>query len=68
MEKEHQDFKIISSGLKINRVNPLLRECPDALVSCRWCGRGILEIKCSYSDRWKTTTGEELARKGNYHI
>ncbi len=68
MEKEHQQCKVISSGLLINSDNPLLRASPDGLVSCRCCGQGVLEIKCPFSNPWKTMTGEEIARKGNYHL
>lgn len=68
MKPKHQHLKVISSGLMINRDNPLLRASPDALVSCHCCGKGLLEIKCPYSDTFKTMTGEEIAREGKYHL
>ena len=68
MKKTHQRFKVMSSGLMINRGNPLLRASPDALVACRCCGKGLLEIKCPYKENLKTMTGEEFAREGKYHL
>lgn len=66
MKPKHQHLKVMNSGLMINRDNPLLRASPDALVSCHCCGKGLLEIKCPYTDTLKTKTDEEIAQEGKY--
>ncbi len=68
MTGKHKQCKVISLGLIVNKENPLLRASPDGLVSCQCCSKGLLEIKCPYSDKWKNMIGEEIARKGNYHL
>ena len=45
VSKEHQNFSIETSGLKIN-------PCwPDGIVECSCCGVRCLEIKCPHSYR-----------------
>ncbi len=68
MKKKHQQFKVVNSGLLINRENPLLRASPDAVVSCHCCGKGLLEIKCPYSKNIRGMTAQEIARDGKYHL
>ncbi len=68
MKPKHKHLKVMNSGLMINKDNPLLRASPDALVTCHCCGKGLLEIKCPYTETFKTMTGEEIAQEGKYHL
>jgi len=68
MKSSHQWLKVMSSGLLISKDNPLLRASPDAIVSCKCCGKGLVEIKCPYSEKFKKLTREEIAQEGKYHL
>lgn len=50
MNSKHQHLMVKCSGLFISKDNPLVRASPDALVSCQCCGKGLLEIKCPFSE------------------
>ena len=47
----HEMFQIMDSGLVINPQYPYLGVLPDGIVSCSCCGKGIVELKCSYTHR-----------------
>jgi len=46
---------VSNSVLVINPQWPFIGACPDGIVECNCCGKGVLEIKCPYSHR-----GEEI--------
>ena len=62
----HQKATIKTTGLHIYESKPFMAASPDGLVSCKCCGNGLVEIKCSYSHREETP--EEIARDPNYHL
>ena len=68
MEKRHKQFKFAGCGLFINKDNPLLRATPDGIVSCKCCSKGLLEVKCPYSDKYKFLSGREIAQSNTYHL
>lgn len=68
MKSKHQQLMVKSSGLFVSKDIPLLRASPDALVSCQCCGKGLLEIKCPFSQNLQTKTAEEIAAEGKYHL
>ena len=37
------------TGFMVSQRDIFVGACPDALLSCGWCGDGCLEIKCSLS-------------------
>ncbi len=43
-----------------------MRASPDGVISCKYCGKGLLEIECPHSKQ--ATTAEEIAREGKYHL
>ena len=49
----HTEFRVSDSGLVINPQWPCFGASPDGIVSCKCCGRGVLEIKCPYCHRNK---------------
>ena len=49
----HINLHVTSSGLVINPKWPFMGASPDAILECSCCGRGVLEIKCPYSHRYK---------------
>jgi hypothetical protein len=53
-------------GLFLSRDNARFAASPDALVSCKCCGNGLLEIKCTSAHRDMTV--EEIAQLRNYHF
>ena len=51
--KNHFDFKLSESGLVINPKWPYVGASPDGFISCHYCGKGVLEIKCPYNHQNK---------------
>ena len=62
----HKKATIKTTGLHIYESKPFMAASPDGLVSCKCCGNGLIEIKCSYYHR--EDTPEEIARDPNYHL
>ena len=54
MKEKHTDFRVNDSGLVINPLWPCFGASPDDVISCKCCGRGVLEIKCPYCHRDET--------------
>ena len=52
----HEGFSIQDSGLCINITYPHLGASADAIVSCRCCGKGVVEIKCPFCARNASVT------------
>ena len=54
MKVHHTNFTVSSSGLVLNPKWPHLGASPDGIVNCSCCGRGVLEVKCTYSHRYNS--------------
>lgn len=63
---KHDDVKIELSGLIINKELPHLGASPDAIVQCRCCGKGLVEIKSPY--KYKNQTIEDITNDKRYHL
>jgi len=48
MKNHHSSFILSSSGLVVNPVYPHLGASPDGLSSCSCCGKGVVEVKCTF--------------------
>jgi hypothetical protein len=46
MTASHNDFALISCGFYVHTEYPFLGASPDALVECKCCGKGVVEVKC----------------------
>ena len=44
----HKDVKVEPCGLFVMQDKSFIGACPDAVVSCSCCGKGVLQIKCPY--------------------
>ena len=53
-EKKHTGLSVSPSGLVIHTGYPHMGASPDAIVNCKCCGRGTVEIKCPFSCTDKT--------------
>ena len=62
----HKKLHVRECGLIVNGAMPHLGASPDGLVSCKCCGHGLLEIKCSY--KYRQSTVNQIAQKGDYHV
>ncbi|XP_063444855.1 uncharacterized protein LOC134725172 [Mytilus trossulus] len=62
---QHEKAVVELSGLIINKDIPHLGASPDAIVNCKCCGKGIVEIKCPYT--FKNLTLDEISEK-KYHL
>ena len=51
MEVNHQNFCVRAAGLLISSAHPFIAASPGGLVSCSYCGEGLLEIKCPYKHK-----------------
>ena len=47
-KKNHKDVKYRECGQFIHETKQFLGASPDLLVECSCCGKGILEVKCSF--------------------
>lgn len=63
---DHRQGKCEESGLILCKFNPRYAASPDGLVSCKCCGEGLLEIKCS--SKYKNKTREDIANVRGYHF
>lgn len=57
---------IEKSGLVINLKYSCIGASPDGIVSCRYCGDSLLEIKCPFKYRNKLPTDTEALEYKNY--
>lgn len=65
-KREHKHAEIKLCGLFIDPSNPYLGASPDGLVSCKCCGEGLLEIKCSFTHQHKLP--KEACMDDHYHV
>jgi hypothetical protein len=65
-KKTHSKLKVRESGLVIDSRNAHLGASPDGLVSCKCCGSGLLEIKCTY--KYKGSSLREIVSDPGYHL
>lgn len=62
----HKQSVIKLCGLFIDPDFPYLGASPDALVQCKCCGEGLLEIKCSFVHQNKDP--KEACMDDHYHV
>ena len=48
VEEEHTNLIVDDPGLLINQNWPFIGASSDGIVSCAFCGKSTLEIKCPY--------------------
>ena len=53
----HDNFCIEETGLFIQDNFPVFGASPDGIVTCDFCGSGVLEIKCPYCLRSSSLAG-----------
>eukprot|EP00794_Sanderia_malayensis_P007585 gene7585-8425_t len=58
MELVHDNFNCRESGFYVSKTEPHLGASPNGIVNCSCCGKGILEIKCSYNKIRDRSVGE----------
>lgn len=46
--QQHEDFCIKDAGFFVSTNIPYIGATPDGIVSCKCCGKGIIEIKCPF--------------------
>ncbi|KAK3091574.1 hypothetical protein FSP39_020913 [Pinctada imbricata] len=64
-EKNHHKSKVSSCGLFVSQRYPFIGATPDGVVTCSCCGKGLIEIKCSFSYQHLTPT--EVATQHTYY-
>lgn len=65
-KKNHQKPKMDLSSLHVDEEHPFLGASPDGLISCKCCGEGLLEMKCSYL--FKNKTPQEACTDHHYRV
>ena len=60
----HESLTVEDCGLFINPVIPWIAASPDAILSCKCHGKGVLEIKCPHS--LVNMTFAELCQSSTY--
>ena len=51
MSIEHEELRVRSCGFYVSLKHPYLGASPDAVVECKCCGKGVVEVKCPFSAR-----------------
>ncbi|CAH1790756.1 unnamed protein product [Owenia fusiformis] len=59
MKEKHKKFQCKQSDFVKNHSLPILSGSPDGVISCECCGRGLLEIKCSYKYMYRNEFTEK---------
>lgn len=66
MKEVHKSFAHEDTGLFVSKTYPYLAASPDGKVTCKCCGVGLVEIKCTFTHRHKSIS--DIANEENYHI
>ena len=53
VSQDHQNFSCRETGFVIDEQHCYLGSSSDGTVTCDCCGRGVIEIKCSYKHKGK---------------
>ncbi|XP_062576556.1 uncharacterized protein LOC134238447 [Saccostrea cucullata] len=65
-KKGHKCAKLNNIGFHIFTEKPYMGATPDGLIMCKCCGKGLIEIKCSYSHQ--NETPYDIAGDSSYHL
>ena len=68
MGKKRTNFFVRLAGLVIDPCYPFLGASPDGYVSCDCCGKGVLEIKCTYKYRVDLPTSNAALSDRTYFL
>lgn len=63
---QHSNFRVEQCGLLINPAFPEVGASPDGVIYCTCCGKGCLEIKCSFKHRFKSALEAHAQDKDFY--
>ena len=66
MKTSHNNFSVKPSGLVIDPLHPFLAASPDGIIECQCCGRGLLEIKCSFKYRYMSSASDAALSDPQY--
>lgn len=44
----HSELQVLEAGFFIDPERPYLGASPDSIVTCKCCGKGVLEVKCPH--------------------
>lgn len=66
MGGKHNKFSYQKAVIFVSRAYPYLAASPDVKVTCRCCGTGLVEVKCTFTHIHKTPF--EIPSENNYHI
>lgn len=47
-KRHHEDFDIQETGFFIDTERPYLGASPDSIITCKCCGKGVVEVKCPF--------------------
>lgn len=65
-KKSHKNLKVDQCGLFVSEQYPLMGASPDGRVSCKCCGVGLLEVKCSFT--YQNVEPLEACKDDHYHL
>lgn len=65
---EHKHAHLSTCGLFVSQKTPYIGASPDGVVSCKCCGKGIIEIKCSDLYKDKTPYEACLLSQNKYNL
>ena len=60
--KEHEELQVSECGLFVDLDRPFLGASPHGIVSCKFCGKSVLEVKCPLCIKHGLPEPEEMPR------
>ena len=64
MKITHPLFELQWSQLVLDTENPFIGALPNGIISCSYCGRGLVEVKCPFSCQDKSFS--EVAKEKTF--
>ncbi|XP_061195896.1 uncharacterized protein LOC133204152 [Saccostrea echinata] len=65
-KKSHRNLNVESCGLFVCDLYPFMGASPDGKVTCKCCGTGLIEIKCSFT--YQNVEPLEACKDDHYHL
>ncbi|XP_021353601.1 uncharacterized protein LOC110450420 isoform X2 [Mizuhopecten yessoensis] len=62
----HKKSTVRECDFFVDTDHPFMGASPDGLVCCKCCGKGLLEVKCSYT--FRDSTPQDACADAHYHL
>ena len=67
-EPKHIQLKYFPTGLTVSTEHPFIGASPDGKISCKCCGDGLIEVKCTFKYRDVTPIADIALSDSTYFL